>query len=241
MLQKLWQPSDRSFAAAREVNLVCAARGVRGFGDGFAMIILPAYLTAIGFDAAAVGIVATAALLGSAAMTLAIGHLAARHDLRPFLIVGAFVMVATGFALPQIEHIAFIAARVPPLSDRMTTHWPATPDILATIRQLLRRWMSRSGATEDEIFDITVATQEACANAIEHAYAPGPAAFEVLLEHDAGQVRITIRDRGRWREPRGENRGRGLPLMRTLMDQVDVRDTAGGTEIVLAKTLGVKV
>jgi MFS family permease len=112
LLQKLWQPSDRSFAAAREVKLVCAARGVRGFGDGFAIIILPAYLSAIGFDAAAIGIVATAALLGSAAMTLAIGHLAARHDLRPFLIAGALAMVATGLALPQIEHIAFIAAVV---------------------------------------------------------------------------------------------------------------------------------
>jgi len=109
LLQKIWQPSDRSFAAAREVKLVCAARGVRGFGDGFAIIILPAYLSAIGFDAVEVGIVATAALLGSAVMTLAIGHLAARHDLRPFLIVGALVMVATGLALPQIEHIAFIA------------------------------------------------------------------------------------------------------------------------------------
>jgi MFS family permease len=112
LLQKLWQKSDRSFAAAREVNLVCAARGVRSFGDGFAIIILPAYLSAIGFDAVAVGIVATAALLGSAVMTLAIGHLAARHDLRPFLIAGALVMVATGLALPQIEHIAFIAAVV---------------------------------------------------------------------------------------------------------------------------------
>jgi MFS family permease len=112
LLQKLWQSSDRSFAAAREVKLVCAARGVRGFGDGFAMIILPAYLSAIGFDAVAVGIVATAALLGSAAMTLAVGHLAARHDLRSFLLAGALVMVATGLALPQIEHIAFIAAVV---------------------------------------------------------------------------------------------------------------------------------
>jgi MFS family permease len=112
LLQRLWQPSDRSFAAAREVKLVCAARGVRGFGDGFAIIILPAYLSAIGFDAVEVGIVATAALLGSAVMTLAIGHLAARHDLRPFLIAGALAMVATGLALPQIEHIAFIAAVV---------------------------------------------------------------------------------------------------------------------------------
>ena len=50
-----------------------AARAARGFGDGFAAIILPAYLIEIGFDSFQIGIVATAALLGSAAMTLAIG------------------------------------------------------------------------------------------------------------------------------------------------------------------------
>jgi len=27
------------------------ARGLRGFGDGFAIIILPAYMTALGYDA----------------------------------------------------------------------------------------------------------------------------------------------------------------------------------------------
>ena len=32
------------------IALLYAARGVRGFGDGFAIIILPAYLTAIGYD-----------------------------------------------------------------------------------------------------------------------------------------------------------------------------------------------
>jgi len=33
-----------------EVLLLYAARGARGFGDGFAIIILPAYLTAIGYS-----------------------------------------------------------------------------------------------------------------------------------------------------------------------------------------------
>ena len=48
-----------------------AARGVRGFGDGFAVIILPAYLSAIGFTPFQIGLVATAALLGSSLLTLA--------------------------------------------------------------------------------------------------------------------------------------------------------------------------
>jgi len=47
------------------ISLLYVARGLRGFGDGFAIIILPAYMTILGYDAAAVGIVATASLLGT--------------------------------------------------------------------------------------------------------------------------------------------------------------------------------
>ena len=55
-----------------------------------------------------IGIVATAALLGSSVLTLAVGLLAPRHDLRKLLILGAGLMTATGLAFPQFEHIAFI-------------------------------------------------------------------------------------------------------------------------------------
>ena len=43
-----------------DISLLYAARGVRGFGDGFAIIIVLAYLTAIGYDPMQIGIVATA-------------------------------------------------------------------------------------------------------------------------------------------------------------------------------------
>ena len=33
------------------IRLLYVARGLRGFGDGFAVIILPAYMTALGYDA----------------------------------------------------------------------------------------------------------------------------------------------------------------------------------------------
>ena len=68
---------------------------------------------------------------------------------------------------------------MPPLADELTTSWDATPDSLAPIRYLLRRWLLARGATEDEAFDVIVASQEACANAIEHAYGPGRAKFEL--------------------------------------------------------------
>jgi MFS family permease len=91
-----------------EVLILYAARGVRGFGDGFAVIILPAYLSAIGLGPAEIGIVATTALLGSSLLTLVVGFVAPRHDLRTMLIIGAALMVATGAAFPQIQHIAFV-------------------------------------------------------------------------------------------------------------------------------------
>ena len=100
-----------------------AARSARGIGDGFAFIILPAYLSELGFDPLQIGVVATAALLGSAATTLAVGFLAARYDLRNLLLIGAAVMAATGLAvanfhaLTAILIIVFIGSLNPSTGD----------------------------------------------------------------------------------------------------------------------------
>lgn len=85
-----------------------AARAARGFGDGFAAIILPAYLLEIGFDPFQIGLVATAALLGSAATTMAVGFLAPRYHLRTLLLACAALMVLTGVAIPSVQHLVFI-------------------------------------------------------------------------------------------------------------------------------------
>ena len=91
------------------VALLYVARGLRGFGDGFAIIVLPAYMTALGFGAVAVGLVATASLLGTALLTLCVGWIAPRHDLRALLIFGASLTAATGLAFPNVEHFILIA------------------------------------------------------------------------------------------------------------------------------------
>ena len=93
----------------RLISLLYVARGLRGFGDGFAIIILPAYMTALGYDAVAVGIVATASLLGTALLTLIVGWIAPRHDLRALLIFGAGLMAATGLAFPNAEDFVLIS------------------------------------------------------------------------------------------------------------------------------------
>jgi anti-sigma regulatory factor (Ser/Thr protein kinase) len=139
---------------------------------------------------------------------------------------------------PRPDDVAFIAARAAPLDDTISTEWPAKPDSLPPVRYLLRRWLRSRGAGASEAFDVIVAAQEACANAIEHAYGPGRATFHVDAVHEDGLVRITIRDHGRWRAPRGANRGRGLGLMRGLVDDVELRtDEGGGTAVVLVRRL----
>src|SRR5919206_4029550 len=85
-----------------------AARAVRGFGDGFAAIILPAYLSAIGFSSFEIGVVASAALLGSALLTLLVGLIAPSYGLRPLLLICAGLMVVTGIGLAGLHYFIFV-------------------------------------------------------------------------------------------------------------------------------------
>jgi anti-sigma regulatory factor (Ser/Thr protein kinase) len=127
---------------------------------------------------------------------------------------------------------------VPPLPERLELRFPARTSALADARHLLRRWLRFRGAGDAEAYDVVVACQEACTNAIEHAYGPGGA--EVRLEafiDDEHRVHVTVRDTGQWRAPRGTGRGRGLPMMNALMDEVDVRREAEGTEVRLVRRL----
>ncbi len=137
----------------------------------------------------------------------------------------------------RADDVALVAARLPPLPERLSGRWPAETQALARVRRLLRRWLRAQGATADEISDITVACQEACTNAVEHAYRPGHNSFHLEATCDAGRVRIAVRDDGRWRPPRGTNRGRGISMMQQLMDVAEIRHTPDGTSVVLERTL----
>jgi anti-sigma regulatory factor (Ser/Thr protein kinase)/plasmid stability protein len=135
------------------------------------------------------------------------------------------------------DDVALLALCLVPLADRLTSSWPARADSLAGVRHLLRRWLREHGASDEEVYDITVATQEACANAVEHAYSPGEAAFDVDATQSGRTIEVTVRDRGRWRRARGSHRGRGLPMMEALMDSVHVQHAEDGTVVVLRRDL----
>src|SRR5450755_2324906 len=89
-----------------DIIFLYGARALRGFGDGFAIIILPVYLSAIGFSPQAIGIVASASLLGTAALTLIVGFIAPRFELRSLFLAGAGLIALTGLVFPSAEAIA---------------------------------------------------------------------------------------------------------------------------------------
>ncbi len=99
---------DRGFSN-RLIPLLYTARGIRAFGDGFAVILLPVYLSALGYDPVSIGLIATFALLGSSLMTLGTGLIAGRFDPRSLMIACAFLMLLTGLAIPNFESFIFIA------------------------------------------------------------------------------------------------------------------------------------
>lgn len=113
----------------------------------------------------------------------------------------------------------------------------ADPRVLSDIRRSVRRWLHRSGVDEQTIGELTIAVSEACANAVEHAYSAAPAEFDLHVSKHDGSITASVRDAGRWRAPRGENRGRGLVIINAVMDDVEVRSSDAGTEVVMHKRL----
>jgi MFS family permease len=69
---------------------------VRAFGDGFVSILVPVYLTGIGFGAFEVGVLTTAMLLDPAMMTLGVGLIAHRLKTVRLLATATALMVLSG-------------------------------------------------------------------------------------------------------------------------------------------------
>ena len=120
----------------RTFGIVFSVTALRAFGDGFAAIILPAYLTAIGYDAVTVGLIATVSLTGTALLTLLVGAIASRFDLRSLLIAAACLAAASGLLFPSAEHLAFLVfisfvGTIGPASSNAGIHTPIEHTFLA--------------------------------------------------------------------------------------------------------------
>jgi MFS family permease len=84
-----------------QARLLLASRALRAFGDGFVALVLPVYLIGLGLSPFQVGLITTATLLGSAALTLGVGFVSHRVAARSLLIAASLLMLATGLAFSQ--------------------------------------------------------------------------------------------------------------------------------------------
>jgi PAS domain S-box-containing protein len=136
------------------------------------------------------------------------------------------------------DDVALLAVRPRPVATgSMRLTLPAEPESLSGLRRRLGRFLHAVGASEEESYEITLTVCEAAGNAIEHAYGPGDATFDVETSFENGTLVAVVRDRGAWRERRGTHRGRGLKIIEGLMDDVEVSTEADGTVIRMRRRL----
>jgi PAS domain S-box-containing protein len=107
---------------------------------------------------------------------------------------------------------------------------------LGEIRHRLSAWLQAIGASDEREADIVLVVNEACSNSVEHAYRgsePGRVRVEADVDDDV--VRVCIADSGSWKTPPADpgTRGRGLPLIRAISDEVALEGTDEGTTITM--------
>lgn len=113
--------------------------------------------------------------------------------------------------------------------------FPAHANQLAASRTELRNWLGRAGVDPDETQNVLIAVGEALANAIEHGHRDHPGGT-VSLRASAliDRVHLSVVDTGAWKVPRPGadiTRGRGVRLMRALMQDVTIQPEAAGTTV----------
>jgi anti-sigma regulatory factor (Ser/Thr protein kinase) len=114
----------------------------------------------------------------------------------------------------------------------------AVPMAVPLVRRSLHRFVDSLGFDEDARFSILTAAGEAIANAVEHAYFGSPGVVRLQAHATDGVLYVLVEDDGKWKPAqRRDERGRGLPLMRALMDAVEIRTHQARTEVRLTMAL----
>jgi len=127
---------------------------------------------------------------------------------------------------------------------------PARPEYVALARLVVSSLAStRRDLTDDRVDDLKVAVSEACTNAIEaHHSADSNDSVVIRCAELDDRIEIEIEDRGRGFDPDtlpqhppvtdpdrlNFERGLGLPLIRTLVDDVLIDSSGNGTKVTMS-------
>lgn len=133
----------------------------------------------------------------------------------------------------------------PDALDRALVQWPDTLRVsmsadgghVRLLRRRLAEWLGSDHLDEDLIDDLVMATSEALENCCDHAYVGAEPGGTMTLTacHADDRLVITVADDGSWQEAATEptGRGRGLDMMRALVDDVAIEARPEGTLLAL--------
>lgn len=118
------------------IRRVLWVRALRAFADGYVSLVLPVYLLSLGLTAFQVGVIATATLLGSAALSLGVGMVAHRAGYRTLLLAATGLMAATGFLFAAASDfwpltIIAVVGTLNPSSGDVSVFLPLEQSLLA--------------------------------------------------------------------------------------------------------------
>jgi serine/threonine-protein kinase RsbW len=136
-----------------------------------------------------------------------------------------------------------------PRSGKLEFALSSTMDAVSEVEAAAEKFASEAGLDEDESFRLTMAVREAAVNAVLHGNDYDPTKqITAKFENTGKSLVITISDEGKGLDPdtlpdptapenllRGT--GRGIFLIRSLMDEVHFRQLHPGTELTLVKNL----
>jgi serine/threonine-protein kinase RsbW len=134
-------------------------------------------------------------------------------------------------------------------SESVKLQVPSRIEHLDVVQALAERLASLAGYEEEETLDLGLAVREGAINAMKHGHEFDPAlSVRVCFSTDESHFVVSIRDLGEGFEPEDapdptspENilrtSGRGLLLMRSLVDQIEFQRHAQGMELILTRAL----
>jgi anti-sigma regulatory factor (Ser/Thr protein kinase) len=116
-------------------------------------------------------------------------------------------------------------------------HWlEAAPESARTARTLVREAAAEAGLDGERVFDLTLAATEAVANAITHGEAWPNGCILLTTEPCTRGLRVEVCDCGTFEtvlEPASleATSGRGIQIIATLVDRLDVQNRDGLTRV----------
>ncbi len=132
-------------------------------------------------------------------------------------------------------------------ADRVSYTLDSTLDTVNSAEEAATRVAAEAGFDEEDILKISMAVREAAVNAVLHGNAYDPAKKVTLaFERTGHDLVITVRDQGKGLDigkvadplaPENlmKTSGRGIFLIRSFMDVVEIHPSQAGTELKMIK------